>query len=152
MLRPFRTAGSQRHDGTVVAVKGQPAASASEPLKRVYGWIGATCWVMIFPAKVARRFDPGIDPTLIGVAPSLLGPAGLLLVVLSSKSRFAHLTLAPAAAMAGTIALGLEFAQMLPLVRRIYTFDWLDVAATLIGVSAGVAISAILRRGYRVTR
>jgi hypothetical protein len=41
---------------------------------------------------------------------------------------------------------------MLPLVRRIYTFDWLDVAATLIGVSAGVTISAILRRGYRVTR
>jgi hypothetical protein len=107
---------------------------------------------MIFPAKVARHFDPGIDPTFIGVAPSLLGPAGLLLVILSSKGRFAHLTLAPAAAVAGTIALGLEFAQILPLVRRIYTFDWLDVAATLIGLSAAAVLSSILRRGYRVTR
>jgi glycopeptide antibiotics resistance protein len=107
---------------------------------------------MILPAKMARRIDPGIDPTLIGVAPSLLGPAGLLLVILSSKSRFAHLALAPAAAMAGTVALGLEFAQMLPLVRKIYTFDWLDVAATLIGVLAGAAISSFLRRAYHVTR
>jgi hypothetical protein len=51
--------------------------------------------------------------------------------------------------MAGTVALGLELAQVLPLVRRIYTFDWLDVAATLFSIVAGAMISAGLRRRYR---
>ena len=125
------------------------AADASQRLKRIYGWIGVICWVLILPVKEARRFDLGIDPMVIGFAPSLLGPAGLLLVLLSSERRFARLTIGEAALMAGTVALGLEFAQVLPLVRRIYTFDWLDVAATLFSIVAGAMISAGLRRRYR---
>jgi hypothetical protein len=116
----------------------------------MYGWIGVICWVLIFPAKLARRFDLDIDPLVIGVAPSLLGPAGLLLVILSSERRFAGLTITRATVLAGTIALWFEFAQMLPLVRRIYRFDWLDVAATLLSLCAGVLVSAALRRWYRM--
>jgi hypothetical protein len=126
----------------------QTAESAPERLKRLYGWIGAICWVLILPAKEARRFNLGIDPLVIGVAPSLFGPAGLLLVILSSERRFARLTITRATVLAGTVALGLEFAQVLPLVRRIYRFDWLDVAATLFSLCAGVLLSAALRRWY----
>jgi hypothetical protein len=118
----------------------------------MYGWIGVIFWVLILPAKGAQRFDLGINPTVIGVAPSLLGPAGLLLVILSSDGRFARLTLGRATLIAGTIALGLEFAQIVPLVRRIYTFDWPDVAATLLSLSAGALVSAGLRRRYAVSR
>lgn len=125
------------------------AADAPQRLKRIYGWIGVICWVLILPVKEARRFDLGIDPMVIGFAPSLLGPAGLLLVLLSSERRFARLTIGEAALMAGTVALALELAQVLPFVRRIYTFDWVDVAATLFSIVAGAMIGAGLRRRYR---
>jgi hypothetical protein len=125
------------------------ASDAAQRLKRIYGWIGVICWVLILPAKGARRFDLGIDPMVVGIAPSLLGPAGLLLVILASERRFARLTIGEAALLAGTVALGLEFVQVLPFVRRLYTFDWLDVAATLLSIGAGVVLSAGLRRRYR---
>ncbi len=123
--------------------------SAAHRLKRLYGWLGVICWALILPAKVARHFDVGINPAIIGPAPSLLGPAGLLLVILSSEHRLAHLTLTRATVLAGTIALGFEFVQTLPLVRRIYRFDWLDVVATLFSLGAGALVSAALRRWYR---
>jgi hypothetical protein len=132
----------------VWALNTQPDESTPQRLKRMYGWIGIACWVLILPAKEARHFDFGIDPLVIGVAPSLLGPAGLLLVILSSERHFARLTITAATLLAGTIALGLEFAQMLPLVRRIYRFDWLDVAATSFSLCAGALVSVGLRRCY----
>lgn len=126
-----------------------PTVSASQRLKRMYGYIGAICWVLILPVKEARRLDLGIDPVVFGIAPSLIGPAGLLLVILSSERRFARLTIARATRLAGTVALGLEFAQILPFVRRIYTFDWRDVAATLPGLCAGALVALGLRRWYQ---
>lgn len=125
---------------------------AAHRLKRLYGWFGVICWVLILPAKVARHFDFGINPALIGPAPSLLGPAGLLLVILSSEHRLAHLTLTRATVLAGIIALGFEFVQTLPLVRRMYRFDWLDVVATLFSLGAGALLSVALRRWYRPSR
>lgn len=114
--------------------------------KQTCGWIGVACWLLILPVKEARRFDLGIDPTLVGMAPSLFGPAGLLFVILSNEGRFKDLTLTQATAIAGAIALALEFAQLLPLVRRIYTFDWLDVLATLLSLAVAVLVSVVLRR------
>lgn len=114
--------------------------------KQTCGWIGVACWLLILPAKGARHFDLGVDPWLIDIAPSVLGPAGLLFVILSNEGRFKNLTLTQATAIAGAIALALEFAQLLPLVRRIYTFDWLDVLATLLSVAVAVLVSAVLRR------
>lgn len=114
--------------------------------KQICGWIGVACWLLILPAKGARHFDLGVDPWLIDIAPSVLGPAGLLFVILSNEGRFKNLTLTQATAIAGAIALALEFAQLLPLVRRIYTFDWLDVLATLLSVAVAVLVSAVLRR------
>lgn len=123
-------------------------AGATPSVKRTYGWIGVICWLLIVPAKAARHLDPAIHPALIDVAPSFFGPLGLLLVVLSSEQRFARVTIAQATLIAGAIALGLEFAQVLPLVRRIYTFDWLDVAVTMGGLCAGAVIAVALRRWY----
>jgi hypothetical protein len=128
----------------------QTAESAPRRLKRLYGWIGVICWVLILPAKEARRFDLGVDPLVIGVAPSLLGPAGLLLVILSSERRLARLTITRATLLAGFVALGLEFAQLLPLARRLYRFDWLDVAATMSSLCAGALVGAALRRWYGI--
>lgn len=128
------------------------ADTASLRLKRTYGWIGLVCWILILPAKGARYLHVGLDPMLVGIAPSLLGPAGLLLVILSNEGRFAGLTIRQATLMAGTIAIGLECAQILPWVRRIYRFDWLDVAATLLSLVAGALASVSLRHVYGVGR
>jgi hypothetical protein len=124
-------------------------AGTTRPVKRIYGWIGVICWLLIVPAKAARHLDPAIHPALIDVAPSFFGPLGLLLVILSSEHRFARVTIAQATLAASVVALALEFAQMLPLVRRIYTFDWLDVGVTLAGVSAGVVIGTAVGRRHR---
>lgn len=113
-------------------------------LKRIYGRIGATCWVLILPAKLARRFDGGLNDVFVDIAPSLLGPAGLLLVLLSSEGRFARLTIARASFLTAGISLAVEFAQLVPVVRPLYRFDWLDIAATLAGVGAGAFLAAAL--------
>lgn len=113
--------------------------------KQACGWAGVICWLLILPAKAVRHFDPGFDPGVVGIAPSLFGPAGLLLVILSNEGRFKDLTLTQAAAIAGAIALAAEFAQLLPLVRRIYTFDWLDVLATLAGIGVAALVSLLIR-------
>ena len=84
--------------------------------------------------------------TIIGIAPSALGPAGLLFLILSSPSpKVARLTLLQATFLVGAIAIGLEFVQLIPrpgiLAKVHYTFDWLDVAATLLSVSFGYVIA-----------
>lgn len=130
----------------------QPSSDARQRLKRMYGYIGAICWVLILPAKEARRLDLGIDPVVFGIAPSFIGSAGLVLVILSSERRSPCLTIARGTLRAGTVALALELAQILPFVRRIYTFDWFDVAATLCGLGAGALVAASMRRWYPAAR
>jgi hypothetical protein len=116
-------------------------------MKRLAGLIGVACWLLIIPVKLARRVDIDLPllPAVVGLAPSFFGPLGLLLVILSSERRFPRVTIAQATATAGSIALVLEFAQALPLVRRLYTFDWLDVAVTLAALAAGAVLGALLR-------
>ena len=114
-------------------------------MKRIYGYIGLTCWLLILPAKLARRFDWGVPDAVLNVAPSLLGPAGLLLVLLANDRRLARLTIAQAALLAAAIGLAVEFVQLVPNVRPLYRFDWLNVAATLAGVGAGALLAAVLR-------
>ncbi len=121
-------------------------------LKRLYGNIGLTCWILILPVKVMRHWHMPIDPIVTGVAPSLLGPAGLLLVILSNQGRFSELTIGQATLMAGFVALGLEFAQVLPGVSRLFRFDWLDVAATMVSLAVGASVGAVLRYKYGGSR
>ena len=58
--------------------------------------------------------------------------------MLSTSGKLSRLTLPQVAALVAVIALGLEFAQLLPrpgvLAKVHYTFDWLDIFASLLSV------------------
>ncbi len=107
---------------------------------RLFAWIGVICLFLIVPVKGIRWVNESVEiSTLVGVAPSLLGPAGLLFLILSSSGRLSRLTLGQVTMLVTLIALGLEFAQLLPrpgiLANVYYTFAWLDIIASLFSVS-----------------
>lgn len=117
--------------------------------KILFGWLGAIILLLIIPIKVFRFHEISYVPQLIiGIAPSLLGPAGLLFLILSSKSKHLNLSIIQSAILVSLIALGLEFAQLLPrpgLFKYIYyTFDWLDVISGLISVIIAYIIAKLL--------
>ena len=122
-------------------------ARITQKTRRVFGWIGSTALLLIIPVKAVRWIDysPAVA-TMIGIAPSALGPAGLLFLILSSSNpKLTRLTLAHTTILAATIAIGVEFVQLLPrpgiLASLHYTFDWLDVVATLLSVSVGYVVA-----------
>jgi len=105
---------------------------------------------MIIPVKAIRWVNLSTTANIfIGIAPSILGPVGLLFLILSSSSpKLTRLTLFQTTLLVGTIATGLEFIQLIPrpgiLERVHYTFDWLDFAATLLSVSVGYIIARFI--------
>ena len=114
-------------------------SNISGSAKRLFGWIGLICLLLIIPVKAMRFVDEtAASMLLVGIAPSLLGAAGLFFLILSSSGRLSHLTLLQVALLVAVIALGLEFAQLLPrpgiLAKVHYTFDWLDVIGSLLSV------------------
>ena len=120
----------------------------TKKVKRLYGWIRTICLLLIIPVKAIRWVDIGANKTMIGVAPSFLGPAGLFFLILSSTGKLSRLTLIQASIVTGVIALGLEFAQLLPrpgiLARVKYTFDWLDVVTSLISLVIAYLITRLI--------
>ena len=129
-------------------------ARTVQTLKRQFGWRGTILLFLIIPVKAFRWTDGFlVNTTVIGVAPSLLGPAGLLSLLLSSSGRLSRLTLLHVTLIVGAISLGLEFAQLLPrpgiLAKVNYAFDWLDVAATLISISIGYSVAHVLTHGKK---
>jgi len=84
-------------------------------IKRLFGWLGLTILLLIIPIKMIRLLDQDIiGSILISVAPSILGPFGLLLLILSSSGKLSNLTLFQVTLIVLIIALILEFAQLLP--------------------------------------
>jgi hypothetical protein len=122
----------------------------SDKSKRLFAWIGLACWLLIIPVKAIRWTMPWfVNSIAVGIAPSALGPAGLLFIILSSSSpRLARFTLVQTTLLVGAIAVGLEFMQLIPrpgiLAKVRYTFDWLDVAATVVSVSVGYLVAHLL--------
>lgn len=117
----------------------------------VFGWMGTICLLAILPIKLVRVLDHSRESFAVGITPSILGPAGLLFLLLSSTGRLARLTLLRVTLLAAAVSVGLEFLQLLPrpgvLARVRYTFDWFDLGATIGSVVAAWAVSAwILRR------
>ena len=107
--------------------------------KRLFGWIGLICLLLIIPVKAIRFVDETTaNALLVGIAPSLLGPTGLFFLILSSSGRLSRLTLLQVAVLVAVIALGLEFSQLLPrpgiLAKVHYTFDWFDILASLLSI------------------
>ena len=123
-------------------------------LSRLFGWMGTTCLLLIIPIKAIRWAEGNIAASIfIGIAPSLLGSAGLLFLLLSDSGKFSKLTLLQLTLLVTGVALGLEFAQTIPrpgILERIkYTFDWLDIWSSLVGVFIGYQIAHRLRHHSR---
>jgi hypothetical protein len=121
-------------------------STIKESARRQFGWIGLICLLLIIPIKAIRFLDETTANTLpVGIAPSLLGPAGLFFLILSSSGRLSRLTLVQVAVLVGVIALGLEFVQLLPrpgiLAAVHYTFDWLDILASLFSVCVSYLVA-----------
>jgi hypothetical protein len=117
--------------------------------KKLFGWIGLTCLLLIIPVKAIRMVDEATAGTmLVGIAPSLLGPAGLLFLILSSSGRLSRLTVGQVAVLVAVIALALEFVQLLPrpgiLTEIHYSFDWLDVIASVVSVFVGYLVARLV--------
>ena len=118
-------------------------------VKILFGWLGTIILLLIIPIKVFRFFEISyLSQLIIGIAPSLLGPAGLLFLILSSKSKHLNLSIIQSSILVSLIAIGLEFAQLLPrrgFLKYIhYTFDWLDIISSLISVIIGYLVAQIL--------
>jgi hypothetical protein len=103
--------------------------------------------LLIIPVKLLRHSSVA-GSMAVGVAPSLLGPSGLLFLVLSSQGRLSKLTVAQTTLLVGAISVGLELAQLLPrpgILNRVrYTFDVLDLLATLAAVGASSVIARVV--------
>jgi len=118
--------------------------------RNLLGWSGSLLLLLIILIKLLR-LSAGANMTLVlGVAPSILGPPGFLFLLLSSTGRLARLTPLQVTFIAGIVAVGLEFLQLLPrpgiLARVRYTFDYLDLAASVLSLLlAYFAIRKIIR-------
>ena len=116
------------------------AALRSRRNRKILGWTGTACLLLIIPIKVLRMFTGENITLVIGVAPSILGPPGFLFLLLSSTGRLSRLTPFRVTLIAGAVAVGLELLQLLPrpgvLARVRYTFDYLDLAASLLSLLA----------------
>lgn len=118
--------------------------------RRTLGYIGAVLLLLIIPVKLLR-YSSAAGSAAVGVAPSLLGPSGLLFLLLSSPGRLTRLTVAQAALLVGAISVGLELVQLLPrpgILHRVqYTFDILDLIATLVAVGVSSVIARVVLGG-----
>lgn len=125
----------------------------NDKLKILFGWLGTIILLLLILIKVFRFFEIGyISKIIIGIAPSLLGPAGLLFLILSSKSKYLKLSINQLSIIISIMAIGLEFAQLLPrpgILKYIhYTFDWLDIISSLTSVIIAYLVAKILIKIY----
>jgi uncharacterized membrane protein len=117
--------------------------------------MGTVLLLGIIPIKLVRFEHHATTSFAIGVAPSVLGPAGLLFLLLSSPGRMSRLSLLQVTLLVAALSVALEFMQLLPppgiLAHVHYTFDCWDLGATLLSVVMAYAISAgILRQSRSV--
>lgn len=122
--------------------------------RQIFGWLGSILLLLIIPVKILRFGQMGNTAKfLIGIAPSLLGPAGLLFLILSSRVRWLNPSLRKSALLVFLTATALEFAQLLPrpgfLKTVNYTFDWLDVISSIISLGIAYLIAGIITASLR---
>ncbi len=118
-------------------------------VKRLFGWMGTICLFLIISVKAIRWVDASMASTIVvGIIPSVLGPPGLLFLILSSSGRLSRLTLVQVTLLVTVIALGLELIQLVPrpsiLAKVHYTFDWFDVIASGISVCVGYLVALFM--------
>jgi len=112
--------------------------------------MGTVLLLGILPIKLARFEHHGASSFAVGVAPSVLGSAGLLFLLLSSTGRLARLSLFRVTLLVTALSVTLEVLQRLPrpglLARAHYTFDAYDLVATILGVAMAYLVSAWILR------
>ncbi|HEU4334042.1 MAG TPA: hypothetical protein VFT32_06055 [Candidatus Eisenbacteria bacterium] len=127
-------------------------ATAHRGRRRILSYIGLALLLLIIPVKLIR-YGSAAGQVLVGVAPSVLGPSGLLFIVSSSRGRLSQLTVPQLAILVGAASIGLELAQLLPrpgiLERVHYTFDISDLIATAVSVSISALVVGVVLRGGR---
>ncbi len=119
--------------------------------QKLFGWLGSILLLLIIPIKVVRVTNLSeFVEFIIGIAPSILGPAGLLFLLQSGTGKFSKLSLNQITALVAVISFALEFAQLLPrsgiLANVKYTFDWYDVCATVLSVCIGYCIAYTINK------
>ncbi|MEK7249601.1 MAG: hypothetical protein AAB209_04180 [Bacteroidota bacterium] len=126
---------------------GDPISSQTRAL---FGWMSIGCFFLLILTKAIRFSDPDEESLLIGIAPSVFGPPGLLFLMLSNSGRLGKLSLFQLTLFVGAIALGLEFAQLLSrpgiLAYVAYTFDWLDVLASVLSLLVAYIVTRFILR------
>lgn len=128
------------------------AESRVPPMKTIkcrFCMIGTICLFLIIPIKAFRWVGGPIAHTiLVGIAPSLLAPAGFMFLILSSSGRISRLTLPQLSLSMLMVSLLTEFVQLLPrpgvLAMVHYTFDWYDVMASFLSVGVGYLGAKVL--------
>jgi hypothetical protein len=118
-------------------------------IKQFFGWLGAIILLLIIPIKIFRFAEMNYTTKLIiDIAPSILGPAGLLFLVLSSSSKWLNRSLLQSTFLVAFTALALEFMQLLPrpgfLKHLHYTFDWSDVISSIISLTIAYVVAKIV--------
>ena len=120
---------------------------------RLFGWMGTVLLLGIIPIKLLRFEHHATMSFAIGVAPSVLGPAGLLFLLLSSTGWISRFSLLQVTLLVATLSVTLELMQLLPrpgiLGHVHYTFDFYDLAATVLSIVMAYAISAGILREPR---
>jgi hypothetical protein len=123
--------------------------------QRLLGRVGAVLLLLIIPVKLVRHLGAA-GQIVVGVAPSVLGPAGFFFLLVSSPGRLSRLTLGQMGMVVGAVSVGLELLQLLPrpgiLARVRYTFDVLDLLATLFSAGAAYAVARAVLRGRGTAR
>jgi hypothetical protein len=116
--------------------------------RRSLGWLGTVCLLLIIPIKLVRLAPTNTLSLAIDIAPSILGPPGLLFLLLSSTGKLSRFSLLQTTLLATAIALGLEFAQLLPrpglLAYVRYTFDPLDLGASLLSIAVAYGVGRVM--------
>ena len=117
--------------------------------RRILGYVGAVLLLLIIPVKLFR-YGSAAGQVWVGVVPSLLGPSGLLFILLSSRGRLSRLPATRLAILVGAVSVGLELVQMLPrpgiLARVHYTFDVVDLVATIVSLCVGALVARLVLR------
>jgi hypothetical protein len=122
-----------------------------ERIRVRFGILGILCLSFIIPIKALRWAQLSIaDSMIVGVAPSLLAPAGFMFLILASSGRLSRLTLPQLTMSMAIVSLLVEFGQLLPrpgmLAHLHYTFDWLDIAASVMSVSVAYLLALCMRK------
>jgi len=120
---------------------------SSQKAKKVFEYIGLILWLLIIPIKLNRYFNLKIFEALNNNLPSFLGAAGMFFILISGKGRLSNLRVAQSALIAISVSVLLEVIQLFPrpgiLSYINYTFDFVDILFSLIGVGISYLIILI---------